>query len=189
MAIEHLGQALTASYAVEGGTARPYERGLRIAGAGGEALIPFKLPMIGLPHIAVGERERVTPLPLHAISVQHGAWDLATLGAVIQRALAGRLGLLPTGASPTPIARTFGAPVVVVRADTSEETTYGLPSTATLEERRLYDNAVRRDDGQWAPIAPNALYCGSIWHDFGLATAHDLGTPALIALSPAGGAT
>jgi hypothetical protein len=27
MALEHLGQALTASYAIEGGTARLYERG------------------------------------------------------------------------------------------------------------------------------------------------------------------
>ena len=174
MALEHLGQALTASYAIEGGTARLYERGLTVDGAGGQVVIPFKFPMIGLPQIATGQPQSAVPLVPSAISFQHGSWNLAALGAAIQRALAGRLALLPTGAPPAPVALTFGAPVVVVRGDTSTETTYGLPSNASLQERQLYDVAVRGDDGQWTAIAPHAIYFRSSWHDFGIAHITDI---------------
>src|SRR5215210_2870135 len=55
----------------------------------------------------------------------------------------------PLDPSAVPIA--FGAPEVVIPSGATPPT-YGLPSTAPLEERQLYDVAVRGDDGQWRAI-------------------------------------
>lgn len=174
MAIEDLGTPLTSPFAIPEGTARLYEHGVSIDGEGRTVAAVFKLPMVGLPHIAVGKPEKAAALAASAVSFMTGNWKLETLGAAIRSALKGRMALLPTGAAPAPVALTFGAPEVVVEADTPEQTTYGLPSLATLRERQLYDVAVRRDDGQWQAVAPNAVYYRSTWHDFGVAHITDI---------------
>ncbi len=61
--------------------------------------------------------------------------------------------------------------------------TYGLPSTASLQERLLYDVAVRSDDGQWRAIAPHAIYFRSTWNDFGIAHVTDIHVARRMALS------
>jgi predicted MPP superfamily phosphohydrolase len=173
MSIEHLGEPLTGSYSIAGGEARLYERGATINGSGGEVVVTFNLPMIGVPQIAVGNPGAATPLDPGAITFWTGSWNLETLCQVIDSAFSERLALLPTGQPPNAVPITFGAPEVVIPAGAIPPT-YGLPSTSPLEERQLYDVAVRGDDGQWRAIAPHAIYFRSSWNDFGIAHITDI---------------
>src|SRR5215210_5827211 len=173
MAIEHLGEPLTGSYSIAGGEARLYERGATINGLGGEVVVTFNLPMIGTPQIAVGIPGAATPLDPRAVTFRTGSWDLETLRRAINSAFSERLALLPTGLPPNPVPIAFGAPEVVIPSGATPPT-YGLPSTAPLEERQLYDVAVRGDDGQWRAIAPHAVYFRSSWSDFGIAHITDI---------------
>lgn len=170
MAYEHLGKPLTGGYVFPGGMARIYERGAVINDQGGEVVVTFNLPMIGVPHIAVGNTDGAMPLGQHAFTFQAREWDLALKGVTIRNALSERIALLPTGEAPNPTPLTFGAPEVVPAL----ESTHGLPSAASLRERQLYDVGVRLDDGQWTVIAPNAIYYRSSWHDFGIAHITDI---------------
>lgn len=174
MALEHLGQPLTATFAIAEGTARLYEHGAVIHGSAGEVLLTFKLPMVGMPHIAAGAAGMAALLYPAAFSFVPGAWDLALLASAFRHAFDGRVGLMPTGGPAAPVSLTFGAPQIVVAGDSPDTTTYGIPCTARLRERQLYDVAVRKDDGQWTSVAPNAIYYRSTWHDFGVAHITDL---------------
>lgn len=67
MSVEYLGEPLTDIYAINGGQARLYQRGVTINGPRGEAIVSFAFPMIGRPVIVTGDP---TPRPLfeaHAI--------------------------------------------------------------------------------------------------------------------------
>ena len=174
MSIEQIGEPLTGVYPIPGGEARLYERGATINGSGGEVVITFNLPMIGVPQIAVGDPSAATPLGPRAVTFQKGSWDLEALRPVIDSAFSGRLALLPTGQPPNPVGIAFGSPEVVIPAGAGTPITYGLPSRAALQERQLYDVAVRADDGQWKAVAPHAIYYRSSWHDFGIAHVTDI---------------
>ena len=130
--------------------------------------------MIGVPQIAVGNPDAATPLEPSAVTFQTGSSDVVALRPVIDSAFAGRLALLPTGHPPNPVPITFGAPEVVIPAGANTRITYGLPSKAALQERQLYDVAVRGDDGQWKAIAPHAIYYRSTWNEFGIAHVTDI---------------
>ena len=174
MAHEQLGEPLVNSFAVAGGEARLYERGATIKGPGGEVVVTFNLPMIGVPQIAVGSPTATKLLDARAFAFQAGAWDVGNLATAINEALSGRLAILPTGQAPSPIPIVFGTAEVVIPAGGSQGATFGLPSTASLQERQLYDFAVRLDDGQWKAIAPHAIYFRSTWNDFGIAHITDI---------------
>ena len=124
--------------------------------------------MIGAPGIATGDPSAAAPLSPYAVTFQQGSWELESLHSSITSAFAERLALLPTGQPPNPVPIRFGAPQVLDPAD-APPPTYGLPATATLAERQLYDVAVQGDDGQWTVVAPHAIYFRSSWHDFGIA--------------------
>jgi hypothetical protein len=171
MATEDLGQVLTAPYPVPGGTAQLYERGIVLNRAGSEVVVEFRLPMIGRPHIATG-----TAPALDAAAVRFGGGhhDLSALGPVVQAALAGRVGLVPTGEQATPVPLTVG-PVEVVEPERPTgvggvviPAVYGVPLSGLLGERQLYDVALAGDGG-WRMVAPHAIYHKDAWTDFGLA--------------------
>ncbi len=171
MAKEHLGQALTRSFSIPGGQAHLFERGAIINVSTGELVISFNLPLIGIPHIAVGTPAAAIALPVHAITFEQGLWNLEAIGTLIRNFLAEHLFLFPTGEPPTPVPITFGPPEIV---SSSPVPLYGLPCTASLRERQLYDVAIRGDNGQWTTVAPNAIYYRSSWHDFGIAHITDI---------------
>lgn len=172
MALDQLGSPLTDSYSIVGGQARLFERGAIISGPAGEVVLTFDLPLIGTPGIATGDPGAATPLSLRAVTFRMGSWELEGLHSSINSAFAERLALLPTGQPPNPVPITFGPPQGIVPAGATPPT-YGLPTTAMLAERQLYDVAVRGDDGQWTVIAPHAVYFRSSWHDFGIAHVTD----------------
>lgn len=171
MSAQHLGKALTGDYSIAGATARVYERGLTVKRAGDEIVVSFQFPKVGLPHIASGPASRATPLESAAASFSTDARDVKTLGKIVGAALAERLALLPTGEQSSPIALAFAEPELV---GSPPKKVYGLPSSASLKERQLYDIAVRGDDGKWNALAPNAIYYRSSWHDFGIAHITDI---------------
>jgi hypothetical protein len=186
MSEENLGQPLTGIYAVDGSQARVFERGATIKGPLGDLVVAFKLPTIGVPHIAAGTAERATALAPGAFSFRTKARNIETIGALIDKAFSERVALLPTGEPPqAPVRMALGKPAVLDGDD--PEKLYSLPVTAPLKERQLYDVAVRGDDGTWTATAPNAIYFRSSWHDFGLAHITDIhlarridGFPALL---------
>jgi hypothetical protein len=169
MSTENLGQPLTETFAVAGGQARLFERGATLTGAGGEAVVVFELPLVGRPSIVTGDPAAVPVFETHAIRFAQGAWQLAELAALVQAALAGRLGLVPTGQAGPALPFSFG-PAAVVTGDV-----HGLPATAAaLQERQLYDVAVLADGDQWRVVAPHAVYHRRSWTDFGIAHVTDL---------------
>ena len=145
----------------DGGTALFYERGMVIKTAAGESEVLFNFPLIGHPHIA-------TPgaaLERGAISFTNGA-----IGPLVLEALAGRVGLMPSGSFPAlPLA--FGP----IQTDNSGGVvTYVVPASASLQERQLYDVAFRDYQNSWRVVAYNAVYYRSSWHDFGIAHITDM---------------
>ena len=174
MAWEQLGEARTGEFSVPGGKAQLYERGAVVTGAAGAVMLTFTLPMIGQPSIATGSASSATALEAPALTFQVGAWTMAALLSALQGALADRLALLPTGIPGNAVPIDLGVPVVVVAAGPGAQPIYGVPATASLSDRQLYDIAIRADDGQWRVVAPHALYYRSAWHDFGVAHVTDI---------------
>ena len=93
---------------------------------------------------------------------------------MVQAALAGRVGLVPTGEQATPVPLTVG-PVEVVEPERPTgvggvviPAVYGVPLSGSLGERQLYDVALAGDGG-WRTVAPHAVYHKDAWTDFGLA--------------------
>ena len=171
MATVDLGEVLTAPYPVPGGTARLYERGAVLNGAGGEIAIGFRLPMVGRPYIATGG---APALDAAAVRFGLGHLDLSALAPMVQAALAGRVGLVPTGEHAIPMPLAVG-PVEVVEPERPTgvggvviPAVYGVPLSGPLGERQLY-NIVLAGDGGWRMVAPHAVYHRSTWSDFGLA--------------------
>ena len=104
------GEPLTGVYSIPDGQARLYERGATINGSGGEIVVTFNLPMIGVPQIAVGNPGTATPLEPRAVTFQTGSWDVAALRPVIDSAFAGRLALLPPVSRRTRCGSHLGPP-------------------------------------------------------------------------------
>jgi hypothetical protein len=167
MSAEHLGEPLTGSFPIPGGTARLYERGATITGEVGEVVVSFKFPSIGVPQIAVGEAGNAAVFDADAITFEIGGWQMGTALAALRGVFSERLALLPTGRPPAPVPLVLGTPVVVDSVGAGVQARHGVGTSAALQERQLYDLAVRADDGQWRVIAPHALYYRSTWHDFG----------------------
>ena len=179
MSIEDLGAPLSDAYPVTGGTARAYERGIAINGAGGDAIINFGFPLVGRPTIATD----VTPFEPDALNFRLGHWEVDQLVPLIHEALGDRLGLIPTrGPAAAPLPISVGrADVVVPERDTGVGGTtipavYGLAVGAPFLplERQLYDVAFRDNAGQWRVVAPHAFYRRSAWTDFGIAHITDM---------------
>lgn len=145
----------------DGGTALFYERGMVIKTAAGESVVSFNFPLIGRPHIA-------TPgaaLERGAISFTDGA-----IGTLVLEALAGRVGLMPSGSFPA-LPLSFGP----IQTDNSEGViTYVVSASASLQERQLYDIVFRDYENSWRVVAPNAVYYRSYWRDFGIAHITDM---------------
>jgi hypothetical protein len=170
----NLGNALTGTFPVPGGSARVFERGAILSGTVGDVEVQFAFPSIGVPVIAPTAAAAPILEP-GAVTFQIGGWQMATVGAALAQTFAERIALAPTGrpASATPLA--LGAPVVVVPPSIAGvQATYGVGATASLEERVLYDIAVKADDGTWQVIAPHAVYYRSEWHDFGIVHVTDI---------------
>jgi hypothetical protein len=181
MSIELLGQPLTAVYAIPGGQARLFERGLTINGAGGEAIVSFAFPPIGRPAIITGSAAARPLFQADAIQFRLGQWQLDQLAPMIQHALAGRLSLVPTGQPPVPVALNL-LPGQLVTPQRHLEVggvvipaVYGMPVTAAaLPERQLYDVAVLAESGGWRVVAPHAIYRRETLADFGIAHITDI---------------
>ena len=116
--------------------------------------------MIGRPHIATGA---APALLAAAVRFGGGHHDLSALGPVVQAALAGRVGLVPTGEQATPVPLAVG-PVEVVEPERPTgvggvviAAVYGVPLSGSLGERQLYDVALAGDGG-WRTVAPHAVY-------------------------------
>lgn len=106
------------------------------------------------------------PLGERAITFEPGAWDVGTVHAAIRSIVADRLALRPTGGSGIPVPIELGAPRELLPNSPGR---FGIPTTASLTHRQLYDVVVRADDGQWKVLAPHAIYYRESWHDFGIA--------------------
>jgi len=171
MATEDLGQVLTAPYPVPEGTAQLYERGIILNRAGSEVVVEFRLPMIGRPYIATGG---APALDAATVRFRRGHHELSTLAPMVQAALAGRVGLVPTGERATPVPLAVG-PVEGVEPERPTgvgggviPAVYGVPLSGSLGERQLYDVALAGDGG-WRTVAPHAVYHKDAWANFGLA--------------------
>jgi len=130
--------------------------------------------MIGLPNIAIGDATSASVFEAKAITFQIGGWPLDALMISLRSAFANRLALLPTGAAPSPVALELGVPVVVKGASSGVQATHGVPASAAMQERQLYDISVRADNGAWHAVAPHAVYYRASWHDFGIAHVTDI---------------
>ena len=165
------GQLLAGPFPVEGGTkeARFYERALVLkqSGINSELECPYRFPMIGLPHITKPGQGAVEVLPAAQTVRVVDAYQRAGAEALSQR-----LGLVPTGGG-TAVPVKIGEPVAVERPP-RQTPIFGFPATAQIEERKLYDVAVKGDDGQWRVVGPHAVYHRASWSTFGVAHATDL---------------
>ncbi len=169
MSVDDLGQPLTDIYSIPGGQARLYQRGVTINGSRGDAMVSFAFPMIGRPSIVTGDPAPAPLFAAHAIRFALGPWQLEQLTPLIHGALAGRLALLPTGQSTPAMPLTMAEPTMVT------PDIFGISvSGPTLQERQLYDVAVRADAAQWRVIGPHAVYHRRTWTDFGIAHITDL---------------
>src|SRR5262245_48557864 len=170
MPLEQLGQPLTSVHSIPGGPGRLYERGLTVNGTSGEVVVSFAFPMIGRPSIVMGTAAPMSPIGADAITFKPGNWQLGPLTALIQSALAGRLALLPTRQPTGQVGLTIGTASLVVPEQLPGSggaipTLYGPSVTGpALQERRLYDVAVRGDAG-WRIVAPHAVYHRRTWTD------------------------
>ena len=177
MTADDLGAALTGSYQIRGGHARLYERGVVIDGPGGEVVVRFKFPMIGRPHVATGA---APALEASMITFRRKHYELNDLVPLVRGALAGRVGLAPTGEGPQPRALTAD-PVEEVEPERPSgvggvviPAIYGVSLSGQLRERQLYDVVLAGDGGTWHIVAPHAVYHKSAWIDFGLAHITDI---------------
>jgi len=143
-----------------GGQAQFYQRGLVIKTAGGEWEVLFNFPMIGRPHIATS-----------SAALEPGAMSFTNVDVakLAQEALTGRIGLSPTAGHGAAVV-SFGPPA----ANPDGSTTYVLPSSASLQERQLYDVSILDNFNSWHVVAQNAVYYRSSWHDFGIAHITDM---------------
>src|SRR5919197_3861064 len=87
VATADLGQVLTLPYAVPGGTAQLYERGIVLDHSGTEIVVEFRFPMIGRPHIATGG---APALDAGAIRFGREHLELSVLAPMVQAPIAGR---------------------------------------------------------------------------------------------------
>jgi hypothetical protein len=150
MSMDDLGRPLGNAYAIAGGEARLYARGLTISGRAGVVAVPFAFPMIGQPAIAARTFEHVLP-------VEAERWRPEALEVALGEALDGRLCLVAVGRPEARVALAGQARL-----------------TATeLQDRQLYDIAARTDDG-WQVVAPHAVYARHGWTDFGIAHITDM---------------
>ena len=166
------GQLLAGPFPVEGGLrqAHFYERAmvLKDRDIASEAVCPYGFPKIGLPHLPKpGSGGAVEALPAQSTVRVWGPSRNAAREALTQR-----LGLVPTGGGAA-IPLTIGEPVEIDKR-TGQEPMHGFPATAKLEERKLYDIAVKGDDGQWHVVGPHAVYYRASWSTFGVAHTTDL---------------
>jgi hypothetical protein len=211
-----LGESISSPYSTgDGGQAQIFQRGARISNSAGyEVDVIFRLPMIGLPHLATpapgivsapsssptpaphppaphppsglaglhdAATDNAVPLQTAAIAfgsplVDAGTWDINSLIVSIKRALEGRLVLVPTGQWATWTKRTpihFRLPEKV-HVPLFNVDYYGVPTTANLDERQLYDIVAEDSElGFSHVVAPHAVYFRSTWHDFGIAHVTD----------------
>jgi hypothetical protein len=112
-----LGEALTGTYPIPGGTAQLFERGVVVTGAAGPVVVEFAFPMIGRPHIATATSTAgtITVFDPSAVTFGRGSYDLAVLGPLVRAALTGRVGVIPTGESSAPQVLTVGPVETVVQ--------------------------------------------------------------------------
>lgn len=175
MALDDLGLPLTNAYSIVGGQARLYQRGLTVVGSGNEVVVRFAFPMIAQPRIVTGESTATPLFALSAVSFVPGSWTVDEVVPLIQDALRGRLGLVPTGQPAAQVPLIAGQ---VSAWSTAGDTVvaYGVAVTAAipLQERQLYDVAVLGDGDRWHVVAPHAVYYRRDWTDFGLAHITDM---------------
>lgn len=181
MSFELLGEPVTGVYAIPGGQARLYERGVTLNGVGGEAVVWFAFPPIGRPSIITGASAAGPLFEADAIHFRLGQWQLDQLAPMIQHALAERLSLVPTGQPPVSVPLNLLSAQLVTpeqRLDVGGvviPAVYGMSVTATaLQERQLYDVAVLAESGAWRVVAPHAVYRRETWADFGIAHITDI---------------
>ncbi|HVK05740.1 MAG TPA: metallophosphoesterase [Armatimonadaceae bacterium] len=174
MADPALGEQVTSGFAVSEGTATLYERGAVITGASGEFVVRFTFPSIGVPAIATGSADAAVPWERSAINFEVGSWPVPQAHRAAAEALNGRIGLIPTGGATPATPLIAGTPERLPGVEGESGAVYGVPVTAPLAERQLYDVAVRADDGTWRVVAPHAVYYRSSWHDFGMAHVTDI---------------
>ena len=170
MATEELGKSLTGTYTIQAGTAHLYERGVVVNGAAGDIAVRFRFPMMGRPHIPL---VATTALDAGAVTFQPGGYQPETIRQLVRAALAGRIALDPTGGPATPVPLGIG-PLEIVDAAARGGPVYGLPLTATLAQRQLYDIVLTGDGGTRHTVAPHAVYHRAAWSDFGLAHITDI---------------
>jgi hypothetical protein len=146
-----------------------FERGATLKDATGEVVVTFAFPTIGVPNIATGEPASASVFDAAAVTFRIGGWQLDAFFVALRAAFGDRLALLPTGKPPVPVPVTLSVPIVVAPALSGVQATHGVSASAALQERQLYDIAVRGDDGVWHAVAPHAVYYRAAWHDFGVA--------------------
>lgn len=171
MASEDLGAPLGNAYAIAGGQARLFERGLTLSGAVNlEA--EFAFPMIGKPDIVTGSTSWRSAAPALRFDPQGKAVE--PMMAAIVEAIDSRLALSAVGQPTTMV------PVVLYEPKPLFEATsppYGVDAgtnSGALQDRQLYDVAIRVDDDRWHVIAPHGVYSRQSWTDFGIAHITDM---------------
>ncbi len=180
MALERLGEPLTAAYAVANGTARLFQHGLTVKGPGVDVIVSFAFPMPGRPSLSTTTSGNTEPFGPDALNVRLDQAALTAASPLIQKALAGRVGLLPTGQRESALPLEIG-PIEALSpsargdaATSSDSPSHGVTTKApALKERQLYDVAVLAEAG-WQRVAPHAVYHRTQWSDFGLAHISDM---------------
>lgn len=132
-----------------------------LTGADGTALAVFIWPALGRPHIPQATPDGPVLALADGIRVPQGVDPNA-----VRAALEDRVAFTATG---DPDRRVIAEPGDPVPADDG----WRIPLTAVLEDRRLYDLALR-GPAAWQPVAPHSVYFKRAWDDFGLAHVSDL---------------
>jgi 3',5'-cyclic AMP phosphodiesterase CpdA len=179
---QEFGAVIAGGFSISGARVFIFERGVFITGpaTGGEPLfVQFAFPPLGCPRIMQTNDSLVfLDGRESAIKAQYRLQAPQT-EELVWSALEQRLCLLPTGQQSGAIilklnpAQLLQSSILGIQYK-SFVFSISLNPGNKLQDRQLYDVAVKRDDGTWQVIAPHALYYRNEWKNFGIAHITDL---------------
>jgi hypothetical protein len=116
----------------------------------------------------------IAPFGPDAITFSFGEEPLPPVVSLVQKALANRLSLVPTGQTAARVRVTIGPERILRPVERPGAGGIvipglcGMTTSAAPQDRQLYDVALRGDAG-WRIVAPHAVYHRHAWTDFGIA--------------------
>jgi hypothetical protein len=120
----------------------------------------------------------IAPFGPDAITFSFGEEPLPPVVSLVQKALANRLSLVPTGQTAARVRVTIGPERILRPVERPGAGGIvipglcGMTTSAAPQDRQLYDVALRGDAG-WRIVAPHAVYHRHAWTDFGIASISD----------------